>query len=153
MSAAAVRCYIAARSAQVGSLTRYSLNPRVPSKPNRPPGTAPSKRGRARSGDSRMSNVNTATPPQGLAGYSINWNTAALKAITFGLNQIPVVGGILSTIVGIFWPSSGPDVCVEIEQNVKNLIDQSISLDDYKQAQDALGSASHNSGLVGVLNN
>jgi hypothetical protein len=60
-----------------------------------------------------MSNVNTPnvnanastaganTPPQA-PQYSVNWNNVALQAITAGLDEIPVVGGILSHLLDAF---------------------------------------------------
>lgn len=94
-----------------------------------------------------MSNVNTVTPPQ----YSVDWNNVALQAITLGLDEIPVVGGILSHLFAAFWPQSGVDVWAEIKQNVQTLIGQDISKEVYTNVQDRLGSASQSSGLVGNL--
>jgi hypothetical protein len=101
--------------------------------------------------------ANTNTPPltstQAPSQYSVNWNNVALQAITAGLDEIPVVGGILSHLLDAFWPESGEDVWAEIKQNVEQLIDQSISKDVYGRVQTALGSPSANSGLAGVMNN
>lgn len=99
-----------------------------------------------------MSNVNTTTPPQTLPQYSVNWNNVALQAITTGLDAVPVVGDILSHLLAAFWPSSGQDVWAEVQQNVQKLINQALTQYQYDQVQTALGSASQNSGLVGVLN-
>lgn len=111
-----------------------------------------------------MSNVNTpnvnantptagANAPAQAAQYSVNWNNVALQAITAGLDEIPVVGGILSHLLDAFWPESGEDVWAEIKQNVEQLINQSISQDVYQRVQTALGSPTANSGLAGVMNN
>ena len=101
-------------------------------------------------------NANTAvaganTPPQA-PQYSVNWNNVALQAITAGLDEIPIVGGILSHLLDAFWPESGVDVWAEIKQNVEQLIQQDISQTVYNNVQTALGSQSANDGLVGVMN-
>lgn len=100
-----------------------------------------------------MSNPQPTKPSQELLQYSIDWNNVALQAITAGLDQIPVVGDILSHLVFAFWPPSGEDVWAEIKQKVEALINQSISEDDYNRVQTELGSVSQGSGLIGVLNN
>lgn len=98
-----------------------------------------------------MSNTDPINPSQEPSQYSVDWNNVALQAITGGLNQIPVVGGILSSLVFAFWPPSGVDVWGEIKQKVEALINQQISTDDYNRVQAELGSAQDSSGLVGYL--
>ena len=44
-----------------------------------------------------------------------------------GLAQIPYLGGILSSLVGFFWPSNKADVWGEIRKNVEVMIDQKIN--------------------------
>lgn len=88
-----------------------------------------------------------------MAGYSVDWNNVALQAITAGLDEIPVVGGILSHLLEAFWPESGQDVWGEIKDQVQALINQSISSDVYSRVQAQLGTAAQDSGMVGVLNN
>ena len=100
-----------------------------------------------------MSNLAPVTPPQAASQYSVDWNNVALQAITAGLDQIPVVGGILSHLVFAFWPASGVDVWAEIKQKVETLVSQQITQAEYSLVQTQLGSASQQSGLVGVLNN
>lgn len=100
-----------------------------------------------------MSGPQPVNPSHKLSQYSVDWNNAALQAITAGLDQIPVVGGILSHLVFAFWPPSGEDVWAEIKQNVETLINQSISENDFEIVQEQLGSASQKNGLLGVLNN
>jgi len=97
------------------------------------------------------SSVQSASPS--LVQYSVDWNNVALQAITAGLDCVPVVGDFLSHLVAAFWPPSGEDVWAEIKQQVENLINQSISADDYDRVQAQLGSAAEQSGLIGVLNN
>jgi hypothetical protein len=87
------------------------------------------------------------------ATYSIDWNTAAEQAIATGLNEIPVVGGILSGLLEIFWPQSQADVWAEIKDKVEALIGQSISQEVYGRVEAQLGTAAENNGLVGVLSN
>lgn len=98
-----------------------------------------------------MSNPHPIEPSQELLQSSVDWNNVALQAITAGLDQIPVVGGILSHLVFAFWPPSGVDVWAEIKQKVEALINQKISADDYSRVQSKLGSAQDSSGLVGNL--
>jgi len=100
-----------------------------------------------------MSNTNAATPQQELLQYSVDWNNVALQAITAGLDQIPVIGDLLSHLVFAFWPPSGEDIWGEIKQKVEALINQAISQDDYDRVQAELGTAAQDSGLIGVLNN
>src|ERR1041385_4037546 len=97
------------------------------------------------------SSVQSASPS--LVQYSVDWNNVALQAITAGLDCVPVIGDFLSHLVAAFWPPSGEDVWAEIKQQVENLINQSISADDYDRVQAQLGSAAEQSGLIGVLNN
>ena len=66
-----------------------------------------------------------------------------------GLGYAPVVGGILSGLVGIFWPSSGVDIWAEIKEKVEALINQKISELVYHQVQDSLNI---NKGLNLVIN-
>lgn len=99
-----------------------------------------------------MSTDNTAPLTTSLQ-YSPNWNQVEMAAITTGLNEIPVVGGILAGIVSAFWPESQVDVWAEIKQQVEALIDQKISEEIYSDVQSKLGSAEQNSGLIGVMNN
>lgn len=100
-----------------------------------------------------MSNLDPIKPSQELSQYSVDWNNVGLEAITAGLDEIPVIGGILSHLVAAFWPPSGEDIWGEIKDKVEALIDQSISQDDYNRVQAELGTAGQNSGLLGVLNN
>ncbi len=95
--------------------------------------------------------MSSSAPGSGLQ-LSLNWNEIALKAITTGLGEIPEIGGILGDLFNAFWPASGPDVWSEIQQNVQNLINQSLTQAQYQEVQTKLGVASQNSGLVGVLN-
>lgn len=88
-----------------------------------------------------------------VATYSIDWNTAAETAIATGLNEIPVVGGILAGLLEIFWPQSQQDIWAEIKDKVEALIGQAISQEVYSRVESELGTADQNDGLVGVLNN
>lgn len=99
-----------------------------------------------------MSDASPTIAPPAAPQYSVDWNNVALQAITTGLNQIPVVGGILAGLVFAFWPPSGQDIWDEIKQNVETLITNAVNSDDYTKAQDALGSRAEDSGLLGVLN-
>lgn len=46
--------------------------------------------------------------------------------LQYGISEIPVVGGILSTLIGLFWPSSSENVWDAINQDVKELVDDEI---------------------------
>jgi len=83
--------------------------------------------------------------------YSFDWNNAALQVITTGLSEIPVVGGILSGLVNIFWYHPNVDIWAEIKDQVEALIDQQINQDDFNRVESILGSSSQQSGLIGVL--
>lgn len=83
--------------------------------------------------------------------YSFDWNNAAVQVITTGLNEIPVVGGILAGLVNIFWQQSSVDIWAEIKDKVEALINQQISQDDFNRVQAVLGTVSQQSGLIGVL--
>jgi hypothetical protein len=67
----------------------------------------------------------------------INWNDAAEGAIKGGLGMIPEVGGILSTLVSIFWPKSD-DVWSQMKGQVEQLVKQEISELVYADVQDDL---------------
>lgn len=84
---------------------------------------------------------------------SINWSQAAETAITTGLGEIPEVGSLLSGIVEIFWPQSQEDVWSEIKSQVEAVVGQAISDEVYSRVQAQLGSASGQSGLIGVIDN
>ncbi len=55
--------------------------------------------------------------------FDIDWNNAAETVIQTGLDEVPVAGGILSGLVGIFWPSSEEDVWGSIKDRVSTMID------------------------------
>ena len=55
--------------------------------------------------------------------FDIDWNNAAETVIQIGLGEVPVAGGILSGLVGIFWPSSEEDVWGSIKDRVSTMID------------------------------
>ncbi len=76
---------------------------------------------------------------------SFDWNNAAKTTITTALGFVPEVGGLLSGLVSIFWPSSGEDVWSEIENQVEQLVDQKIDTLVYQTVQDDL------SGLKNAL--
>src|ERR1044071_4865416 len=99
-----------------------------------------------------MSNPQQSAPSQEPSQYSVDWNNVALQAITAGLDQIPVVGDILSHLVFAFWPPSGEDVWAEIKQNVEALINQQFTEHECHSVQRKLGSAQASSGLIGNLN-
>jgi hypothetical protein len=84
---------------------------------------------------------------------SINWSSAAEKAIQTGLNQIPEVGGILSALVGIFWPQGGEDVWDEIRAKVDAEIKNAITDAVYAHVKTKLGSVANRDGLIGVMLN
>ncbi len=84
--------------------------------------------------------------------YSVNWNNVALQAVTAGLDEVPVLGGLLSHLVEAFWPESQEDVWSEVKDKVEALIGQAISSDDYDRVQTQLGTNGQDSGLIGVLN-
>jgi len=51
------------------------------------------------------------------------WNDIARDAVTTGLNAVPVVGGLLSGLLGILWPESkGPTVWEQIADQVKDVV-------------------------------
>ena len=95
-------------------------------------------------------NEATATFGQNLQ-YIPDWNQVELAAITTGLNEIPVIGGILAGIVSALWPSPTVDVWAEIKQQVEALINEKIKEEVYTEVQNALGSADQQSGLMGVM--
>ena len=72
------------------------------------------------------------------ADNDFDWNSAAKSVVRTGLGYVPVVGGILSGLVGIFWPSSSADIWAEMKEKVEALINQKISELVYKQVQDSL---------------
>ena len=41
--------------------------------------------------------------------------------------KVPVIGGLLSGLIGLFWPTSGPDIWDEIKAKVEALVSQDIS--------------------------
>lgn len=92
------------------------------------------------------------TAGSGVATYSIDWNTAAETAIATGLNEIPVVGGILAGLLDIFWPQSQADVWAEIKDRVDAEINNAISQAVFTNVQAVLGSLASNDGLIGELN-
>lgn len=59
--------------------------------------------------------------------------------IRFGISQIPVIGGVLSTILGLLWPTVQTDIWTTIKQEVQDLINESIDENDWNL-------------LVGVIN-
>lgn len=97
----------------------------------------------------------TGAPPPTATQYSVDWNNVALQAIAFGLNQVPVVGGILSALIYAFWPPSGQDVWDEIKQNVEALVEQKFDTTVFDTVQGKLGAIDQNtgSGLAGDMNN
>lgn len=56
--------------------------------------------------------------------FDIDWNGLLLSGITFGLSKIPHVGGILSSIVKIIWPTNKPSVFDQVKDEVEKLIFQ-----------------------------
>ncbi|MCT8250174.1 insecticidal delta-endotoxin Cry8Ea1 family protein [Proteus faecis] len=51
--------------------------------------------------------------------------------IHYGISQIPVVGGVLSTIFGLLWPTDKEDIWSTIKQEVQSLINEDIQEDDW----------------------
>jgi len=85
--------------------------------------------------------------------YSINWNNAAVQVITAGLDQVPVVGDLLSHLLEIFWPESQEDIWAQIKDKVTALVDQKITTDDFNRLQAVLGSVSQGGGLQQDMQN
>lgn len=102
-----------------------------------------------------MSNASPTAPPPAAPQYSVDWNNVALQAITLGLDEVPVIGSILSHLLAALWPGKSQDVWGEIRQNVEQLVNQAITEDDYNQVQADLGAVTDGtgSGLAGDLNN
>ncbi|WDD95838.1 insecticidal delta-endotoxin Cry8Ea1 family protein [Burkholderia sp. FERM BP-3421] len=46
--------------------------------------------------------------------------------LTWGVSEIPEVGGLLSTLVSLLWPSSGPDPWEQVRQQVEAMIDRKL---------------------------
>ena len=65
---------------------------------------------------------------------SIDWNDDAKLAVTTGLQLVPGVGGFVSALVDIFWPSTGTDVWgkvqtdLEISNEVYNLVSEDLGV-------------------------
>lgn len=54
------------------------------------------------------------------------------------ISEVPVVGGALSTLVGLLWPDPTVDVWGDIRARVEKLVDQKISDEVYNNASDKL---------------
>ncbi|KAF3933091.1 hypothetical protein ABW20_dc0109660 [Dactylellina cionopaga] len=83
----------------------------------------------------------------------IDWNGAVEAIISGALGEIPYVGGILSGLLGVFWPQDDEDVWGEIEAQVEALINEKIAQSTYDRVAAVLGTASEDTGMIGVLNN
>ncbi|NBM13102.1 MULTISPECIES: insecticidal delta-endotoxin Cry8Ea1 family protein [Proteus] len=53
--------------------------------------------------------------------------------IHYGISQIPVIGGVLSTIFGLLWPTDKEDIWSTIKQEVQSLINEDIQEDDWNR--------------------
>lgn len=73
-----------------------------------------------------------------LSQVSIDWNNTSRWAILTGLNEVPEVGSLVSSLVGVLWPSSGVNVWGQIMNQVQALINQDISDLVYSQIQNDL---------------
>ncbi|CAK7192830.1 hypothetical protein COMNV_01039 [Commensalibacter sp. Nvir] len=68
------------------------------------------------------------TDPLAIIGAAIQW----------GLSEIPMVGGFLSFMTGIFWPTNDTDVWETIKDRVKNLVDDEIDTAEWSRLQTEL---------------
>ena len=68
----------------------------------------------------------------------IDWNSAVRTVIISGINAIPYVGSILSTLLRIFWPAPQRDVWGEIKTKVEAVINQHIDRLVYDRVYDNL---------------
>ena len=71
-------------------------------------------------------------------GDNIDWNNDAKTVVTFGLGEIPVVGGILSGLVGTFWPTPEDTPWAQVKDQVAALVNQKFDTDTYNKASGKL---------------
>lgn len=60
-------------------------------------------------------------------GPTFDVNDDLKIVVTNGLNKVPIVGEILSTLLEILWPESQQDVWSQVKEQVEEVIDQKIS--------------------------
>src|SRR5438105_8995822 len=61
-----------------------------------------------------------------LIELNFNWSQLLKVAVTFGLQQVPYAGGLISGIVGVLWPVDKPDVWTEIKQRAEELVNRKL---------------------------
>ncbi|MFL6214191.1 MAG: insecticidal delta-endotoxin Cry8Ea1 family protein [Blastocatellia bacterium] len=61
-----------------------------------------------------------------LIELNFNWSQLLKVAVTFGLQQVPYAGGLISGIVGVLWPVDKPDVWAEIKQRAEELVNRKL---------------------------
>ncbi|MFC0204430.1 jacalin-like lectin [Novosphingobium soli] len=72
-------------------------------------------------------------------GYSeIDWNSLLETALVTGLNEVPVVGNLLSGLVGVFWPDDKDDPKVVWQQIKDDVAQLCHDLIDEQRAQGLL---------------
>ncbi|KNA26237.1 hypothetical protein ACO03_21420 (plasmid) [Pantoea ananatis] len=72
------------------------------------------------------------TPPTFLEDIDINTDPLVVSGIIlqFAASQIPVAGGVASTLLSIFWPQNQTDVWQSIAARVKSLVDDEIDSEE-----------------------
>ena len=80
----------------------------------------------------------------------MNWSKILLEAVTFGLDEIPVVGSLLEHIAYALWPEND-DVWDQIKDEVENLVKKEISSEVYNRVETSIGSRKDMDGLIGTI--
>jgi hypothetical protein len=83
----------------------------------------------------------------------MSWNKILLEAVTFGLNEIPVVGSLLGHIAAALWPESKEDIWGEIKDKVEGLVNKKITTEVYNRVSISLGDRQEMDGLIGIIQN
>ena len=83
----------------------------------------------------------------------MDWNKVLLETITFGLGEIPIIGGLLEHIALALWPEEQIDVWGEIKDKVEKLVDKDISKEVYNRVSAELGNRKEKLGLIGSILN
>lgn len=71
-------------------------------------------------------------------GPTFDVNDDLKIVVTNGLNKVPIVGEILSTLLEILWPESAKDVWGEVKEQVEAVVNQKISDAVYRLVEEDL---------------
>jgi hypothetical protein len=84
----------------------------------------------------------------------VTFNNAVKETVEVGLGEVPVVGGLLSGLVNLFWPESGTNVWGQVRADVEALLNQALDNLVYNGVYTLLNGASNidPTGMWGVIN-